>query len=192
MEREMTIARGLTRLKTIKAQLHSITDTFNSYSAYNNKKKHPLGDNKENVEKTHNKAQEEINSLYQQYNDLIKEYKCIKTAIDRTNMFTKVSISGEEMTIYEALLYKREVLDFKNGLLNSFKSSINKAQKDVENYNKQFVNANEELKKIVFADVSYLINKNKMDEVNKFIVEFITEIDGTLNEINALTKLMFD
>lgn len=38
----------------------------------------------------------------------------------------------------------------------------------------------------------YLVPIEKMDELDSFLVEFMTEIDGTLNEVNARTLIEVD
>lgn len=192
MEKKMSVARGLGRLKTIEKQLIKISNEISNYGAWNNKRKSPLGDNKGTVEQTHNQAQEYINSLYQQFNDLIKEYSNIKKAIDKTNMVTKITVAGEEMTVYEALLCKRKSKGFYEHFLNSYNRAVGNAESDVQRYNLQFAKADEEVKKVAMADVSYFIDKSKIDKVNGFLNEFVSEINGLLNEINAVTELIFD
>jgi chromosome segregation ATPase len=193
-ERVMTIARGLTRLKTIKAQISSINDSVRKYAAWNNKKKHPLGDNKASVDKTLDQAQEEINSLYQQYNDLLEEYRKIKVAIDRTNMVTKIAVADKEMTIYEANLYRRDISTLVSGFVGAYSSAVNRAEREVEIHNTQYLNKdmNEDAKKVVMADVSYFISKDKVKTLDDFQTKFLSELDGTLNEVNALTPLIWE
>lgn len=193
-ERAMTIARGLSRLKTIKAQLNDINNDILKYAAWNNRKKHPLGDNKANVEKTHDQAQEKINSLYQKYNDLIHEYRNIKISIDRTNMVTTIEVADTKMTVHEAILYKREIGDMLKSLVSYYASSVKRAEDDVKEYNYKLNmdNFDESTKRQIIADVSYFINNKKIKEIDDFVNVFLNEIDGELNIINAITPIIWE
>lgn len=190
-ERKMTIARGLTRLKTIKAQLQSIASQIGVGGAINNKVRHQLGEQKVAVDKNHNQASEAVNSLYQQFNDLTAEFIRIKLAIDKANLTTVISIGGKEMLIQEALIYRRDVQQYVQSLNNQYGRAVNVAQNAVDKYNSGLntEGMDENTLKAVMADVLYLVPRERINEVNKFLVEFMTELDGTLNEVNALTEI---
>lgn len=190
-ERKLTIARALTRLKTIKAQLIGINSNIQEYAAWSDKSKHPLGDTTHNdLKKNHAQAREKIASLFQQATDLRSEYLKLKLAIDKANMETKIEIAGKVMTIHEALLYEREIAGFIASITQAYKRSVSEAQGKVNQYNYQFSNINDEgAKAALLADISYLVDKGEMDKLDKFTIEFLTEINGTKNEINALTEI---
>jgi IS1 family transposase len=197
-ERVMTIARGLTRKKTIIAQLQKISSEVGTYGAWSNKEKHPYGDNKANVDKSHDQAQEKINSLYQQYNDLVEEYIKINLAIARTNEITKITIGNREMTIAQALMYKdakKGIAKYMNDFVKSYKTAVQSAQNRVDMHNNRYASALENLdekaKNALVAQVSYLVPKEKVEELDQFLVEFVNEIDGELNAINAITPLIW-
>ncbi|QNR70448.1 hypothetical protein IAQ67_28455 (plasmid) [Paenibacillus peoriae] len=189
--RKMTIARGLTRLKTIKAQLASVGTDVGNVAVINNKKRSPMGEQKVAIDKNHNQALEAVNSLYQKFNDLIAEFTKIKLAIDKANLTTIIVIGGKSMTIQEALIYRRDIQDYVRALNNQYARAVTAAKNEVESYNR---NLNTEgmddttLNKVM-ADVLYLVPPARITEVNEFLVEFMTELDGTLNEVNALTEI---
>lgn len=192
-ERKMTIARGLTRLKTIKAQLDNISGNIRAYGAWVDKQKHPLGDTSHNdIKRNHSQAKEKVQSLYQQFNDLMAEHIKIKTAIDRANMKTQIEVAGKVMTLHEALLYEREVAGFISQLTTAYKQSVTTAELKVKQFNSQFSGVQDETKAVLLADVSYLVSKEAIAELDKFTVEFLTEIDGIKNEVNALTEIELD
>lgn len=193
-ERKMTIARGLTRLKTIKAQLGNIAYQIGEGGAISNKSRHPMGEQKASLDKNHKQAIEAINSLYQKFNDLTKEYIKIKLAIDKANMSTVISIGGKEMTIQEALIYRRDIQDYVQSLNSQYSRAVAKAQQDVDKHNRSLntEGMDETTLKAVLADVLYLVPRERINEVNEFLVEFMTELDGTLNEVNALTEIDLD
>jgi hypothetical protein len=193
-ERKLTIARGLTRLKTIKAQLENISTNIQQYGAWNDKTKHPLGDTTHNdIKKNHAQAREKVASLYQQFNDLKAEYIKIKLAIDKANMVTDIEVAGKVMTIHEALIYEREIATFITRLTGAYKGSVASAELKVRQFNNQFANLQDEnIKASLLADISYLVSKDVIEELDKFAIEFLTEIDGIKNEVNALTEIQVD
>lgn len=190
-ERKMTIARGLTRLKTIKAQLNNISQQIGQYGAWVDKQKHPLGDTNHNdIKKNHAQAREKVASLYQQFHDLKNEHIKIKLAIDKANMNTSIEVAGKIMTIHEALLYEREVASYISELTSAYKRSVSAAEQRVKLFNNQFNSVQEDnVKAALLADVSYLVSKDAIEELDKFTIEFLTEIDGIKNEVNALTEI---
>lgn len=193
-ERKMTIARGLTRLKTIKAQLEGISGNIKAYGAWVDKQKHPLGDTSHNdIKRNHSQAKEKVQSLYQQFNDLMAEHIKIKKAIDRANMKTNIEVAGKVMTLHEALLYEREVAGFISQLTTAYKQSVVTAELKVKQFNSQFSGVQDDsAKAALLADVSYLVSRETIAELDKFTVEFLTEIDGIKNEVNALTEIELD
>ena len=190
-ERKMTIARGLTRLKTIKAQLVNISQQVTQYGAISNKVRHPLGGQRVSLEKNHSEAIAVVESLYQQFNDLTSEFMRIKLAIDKANLTTIVEIGGKSLTIQEALIYRRDIQSYVQSLSNGYGRAVQQAQNTVDKYNasQSTEGLDENTIKAVMADVLYLVPLNRVQEANKFIVEFMTELDGTLNEVNALTEI---
>src|SRR5690606_11024453 len=80
-------------------------------------------------------AVQKIESLYQQYNDLMKEFVKIKNAIDKANMETQITIGDKTMTINEALVYKRNLSDLALGFVKGYERSVLKAEQDVTKYN---------------------------------------------------------
>jgi hypothetical protein len=191
-ERKMTIKRGMTRLKTIKAQIENITEKIRDYGAINNKKMHPYGDMKVDLNKNHAQAKAEIESLFQQYNDLIQEYLKIKRAIARTNLSTMITVAGKTMTLVDAITYRDAVADFMTSMIQANNKAVAAAKYDVERYNTQFANIDENVRPQVIADVLYLVNQDQIKELDKFLIEFLTELDGELDSINAVTELVFD
>jgi len=195
-QRKMTIARGLTRLKTIKAQLSNIANQIGVYGAISSASRHPLGDQKVPLNRNHNQAIEAVNSLYQQFDDLIKEFTKIKTAIDKANMSTYITVGGKTMTIQEALIYRRDIQPYVQALNSQYGRAVQKAENEVRSHNETINNKVKDLDesaiKALTAEVLYLVPRERMDGVNKFLVEFMTELDGTLNEVNAVTEIVVE
>lgn len=193
-KRTMTVARGLTRLKTIKAQLSHIADQIGRYGAISNKSRSSLGDQHADLPTNHKRAIEEINSLYQKFEDLKNEMVKIKLAIDKSNIVTEIVIADKVMTVQEALIYKRDVQAYVGGLTSQYGRSVSAAQLQADQHNRTINTKDMDpaTAAAVLAEVIYLVPKKKVDDLNKFQVEFLTELDGTLNESNALTQIEVD
>ena len=106
---QMTIARAMTRRKTIKAQLDKITEDISKHGAINNKRLHILSDEKNDIKKNHREATEKIKSLFQQFDDLKVNYIKLTLAINKANLETDIIIAEQTMKIAEALVYKSEI-----------------------------------------------------------------------------------
>jgi hypothetical protein len=193
-QRKMTIARGLTRLKTIKAQLSNIANQVGQYGAINNKVRHPLGEQKASLDKNHNQAIDAVNALYQQFNDLIAEFTKIKLAIDKANLTTVITVAGKQMTIQEALIYRRDIQQYVQALNHQYGRAVQQAQAYVDKYNNGLntEGMDEATLKAVMADILYLVPRERINEVNNFLVAFMTELDGVLNEVNAVTEITIE
>lgn len=188
---QMTIARAMTRRKTIKAQLNKITEDISKHGAINNKRLHILSNEKNDIKKNHREATEKIKSLFQQFHDLKENYIKLTLAINKANLETDIVIADQTMKITEALVYKNEVQQYLSDLKLAYQKVVKKATQDVDlfNQNMKTDGLSEQVKKDVLADVLYLVPTEKIDELDTFLIEFITEIDGTLNEVNARTVI---
>jgi hypothetical protein len=190
---EMTIARGLTRIKTIHKQLIDIAQKISEYGAWNNQKKIPtIADTKKDIKINHAEAEAEVKSLYQQFHDLSNYGVKVKLAIEKANHETNIEIAGKTFTLAEALLYRRLIAPHVNNLINSYNAAVSRAESDVTRYNKPIVdNANydESKKRELQADILYLVPNEETKKLGTFNGEFLTELDGRLNEVNAVTTI---
>ena len=189
---EMTIARGLTRLKTIKAQLANNNDTL-AQSCVSSKRKSQLADAKTSLDSNHKKAQESVSSALQSSLDLIKEYTAIKMAIAKSNQETKFEIAGQTMTVAEAILFRRDIRDVYSEMLSSINRSRALVEREVDRRNDKIISDNKDLSpsdvQQMLEDVVQFVSPEKSESLRNFITVFMAEIDGTLNEINATTKI---
>lgn len=191
---EMTIARAMTRKKTIKAQLTKITEDIAMHGAINNKRLHILSDEKNDINKNHREATEKVKSLFQQFHDLKENYIKLTIAINKANLETDIIIADKPMKIAEALVYKNDIQQYLADLKTAYQRVVKKAKQEADAFNQNMKTdgLSEQVKKEVLADVLYLVPIEKIDELDTFLVEFMTEIDGTLNEVNARTMIDVD
>ena len=192
--RTMTIARGLTRLKTIKAQLERLQGELREYAFWNDKQKCPLIKTEDSVAKNHAGCRSHYQSLVQQFNDLIKEYKTIKRAIDLTNLKTSVEIAGQTLSLNEAMMYKQYLGELFRSVGSSMKRAEAGSLDQVERYNLSMAKNIEDpqVRSNVMANVINFVPTEFLNDVYSTSNEFLAELDGTLNEVNALTPLVWD
>jgi phenylalanyl-tRNA synthetase alpha subunit len=188
--RQLTIKRGLTRLKVIKAQLDDISRKIAKYGALSSMEKADLVDTRVSRDRNHNLAIEEVKSLYQSFNDLTKEFVKIKTAIDKANQETNITIGETVMTINEALIYRNHLATINQSLVQSYRSAVRNAEMKVDRYNNSLSSdLTTEERNSASAEVVYLVDSKLVAEKESFFVTFKTEIDQLIDEANVLTVI---
>lgn len=200
-KRQLTIKAAMTRCKTIQGQLTHAIEKVQKYSVMNDKQKHLLGDTKlpntpDGLRQNHAQARKEMESIFQQFNDLTAEYTKLKCAIDKANSNTTILVGGRTMTLREALTLKANQKDgvvvFYKQLLQAYAVSVRNAQQEVRAYNSQFAAATDEAKALLLADIESLIDAKKIEELNQFTIDFISEVDGALDTANISTLIEID
>ena len=207
MIQKMTIHRGLAELKLIDAKIEKAISLIEP-TGTKQKDKLVNGLVKESDFITDAKAK------YQSVNDLIERKTKIKTAIVNANSETVVSIGGKEMTIAEAINFKR-VIELKKLLISTIKRKHESAKG-------RFITENEKVNNVALENAKIMIGKQGDDKVkptdedvkaivdpfvkrNEFhlidpldaeklieklqneVDEFEAEVDAVLSEINATT-----
>ena len=198
--RKMTIARGLTRMKTLQAQIVNIANQIERYAAWVDKEKHPLGDTSAStdIKRNHTQAAEQVASLWQSYEDLSNELINIQTAINRANDTTIIQIAGKTMPIAQAKVIEDRIVGKGNkglpslgfGVVNAYRNAVAMADRAVKNYNQQYSSIKEEsVKAQHMADIAYMIPAKSVEAYSNFLNEFSIEFNATLNEVNAVTEI---
>ena len=190
-ERKMTIARGLTRLKTIKAQIMQNTSVL-THSCISSKKKSQLADIKLDLPENHKKAKEIVQSTLQSNEALFREFVKIKNAITKANLTTLITVAGSTMSVAEAMVLRQDVANLMQQTVDAYSNSLNRVNAEVQRSNDTVMgnaNISAEDKKFMTADTVSFVPFEKVTEMNEFIHVFLAEVDGTLNEVNALTEI---
>ena len=156
-----------------------------------------------------------IKSKYQKITDLIKRREAIKRAVTQSNAITVVNISGQKMTVAEAIEYKKSGIVFKENLLSCLSLQYNRAIDIINRTNgdnlvskaddyvikmygsKDSGIANE----VIETAKKNYIDNNSLDmidplDVSKIITElndeidkFMTTVDSALSVSNATTMI---
>lgn len=191
VERKMTIARAMTRISTIDAQLDSIIGRVRVFGAGNNKVICRLS-NKKDLKENHAEVEKEMRSLYQQFRDLCEEKLRLKLAIHKANLENTIEVSGRVMTLAEALIMYNNISGKYSNMLSAFSVAVTAAEKDVNSYNSNVLGniTDEKARAILVADIAYFVDAKDVKELEAFTATFKAEVNGLLNEKNATTEII--
>jgi len=208
---KMTVHKALAELKVIGDRI----DKAISQGVYCKANKHS-NDKINGVSIEEFKSQ--IQGSWDKVNDLIKRRNAIKRATVFSNAVTKVKISDKEMTVAEAIEMKNSGVAYKKTLMNTlnhhYVSAIKTIDKEngetlaqkAENYvvglfgSKEGKTNNDEVEKLrkdyvnnnSFEFIDPIRIKDKIDELEKEISKFETEIDSCLSVSNAITVIAIE
>lgn len=155
---------------------------------------------------------------YDKATDLINRRKAIKRAVVLSNAVTKVSVSGNEYTVAEAIEMKNHGVEFEKLLMNTMNTQYRNAQmqikqengKDLEQRAEQYVTAIygqkegktntadiEKVKKDFIESNTYVLVDplhvlDKIEDLEKKINDFMAEVDSALSVSNALTEITIE
>lgn len=204
----MTIHKALAELKVIGDRI----DKAISQGVY-------CKSNKHSNEKINGVSIEEfkiqIQGSWNKVNDLISRRNAIKRATVFSNATTKIKIGDKEMTVAEAIEMKNSGMAYKKTLMiaisKQYSSTIQVMDKEngetlnqkAENYviglygSKEGKTNTDELEKVrkefitnnSFEFVDPIKVKEKIDNLEKEISDFETEIDSCLSVSNAVTEI---
>jgi hypothetical protein len=171
----MKIIEALKNLKTIQKRIEKNCEQIKQYCAYVSVEAP--------VYETPEKQQAEVGSLIQANLDLEKEYLRLKKAIENTNLNVVVTIAGKSYTITELISLKRVAGKFRTNTYQSLNPQI--AMTKLNEIYRKGVDANNPAKVIsLYAEA----DKNKaLREWD----DFLSQIDGKLEVVNAETELAF-
>ena len=205
---KMTIHEALSELKVVSKRLDKeINDTvFIATNKHSNTKIDG---------KTIEEFSDNIKSKYQKITDLIKRREAIKRAVTQSNAITVVNISGQEMTVAEAIEYKKSGIAFKENLLGCLSLQYNRATDTINRTNgdnletkaddyviKMYGNKDSGIaNEVIETAKKNYIDNNSLDmidplDVSKIITElndeidkFMTKVDSALSVSNATTMI---
>lgn len=183
-----SIARALTRLKHIEQKFEDNINQTILFAVAKGGKCINTGQAKEVFEV-------EASGKLQGIKDQVSAGVKARLAIAEANMNTKITVAGIEMTIAEALIFKQygipklmNMINFGNRTINALKTEYRKELTNWESIAKDTPQENiENCKSLFFPE---LIGPDKeMQELVDFVNTFVSELDGILNESNALTMI---
>lgn len=159
-----------------------------------------------------------IQGSFDKADDLIKRQSAISRAVTLSNAETKVKISDKEYTVAEAIWMKNHGMEKLQGLVNAMQKQYKQAQAEINLQNgadlearaDQYVTAiygqkdgktnaadiEKVRKDFLIANTYELLDTihilEKIDELEKKINDFMSEVDATLSCSNALTEITIE
>lgn len=205
---KITVTRGLAELKTLDARINSAISGGTYVAAIRGNKEVPL-----NSAVTKDQLVSNITASFQQVTDLITRRDAIKRAIIVSNGQTVVDISGQKMTVAEAIERKTSIA-YTQHLINNLVAQYNNVTAQVNQQNqrvevdieKRVMAAYGNDKGKVSEDQYTLIAQavkgesaaklldpmkiaDKIKELQRQHSDFVTEVDFVLSESNARTEI---
>ena len=207
----LTVHKALAELKLLDARIIKVIDegVFCAANKHSNEKINgiPVEDFKVQIKGTYDRA-----------SDLIRRHDAIKKAVSLSNAKTMIKIAGEDYSVAEAIYMKNHGIEYKSYLLERMKQQLNEAQAEINLHNgsdlekraDQYVTGiygskegktnstdiekvrNDFLKANSYELVDPIRIKEKIDELEKEIDNFMAEVDSALSVSNALTEITIE
>lgn len=202
-ENQISITRALSELKTLDARIQRLTESKWVAMAINKKVSHAV--NQQDFSVT-------VKATKQQLTDLMERRNKIKCAIVQSNAVTKVTIGSTEYTVAEAIERKNTVQQ-EEALVHVLQNQLFKVNAEVEKHNmvannqlntllgqmvsKEATVAQESIDALStsFREQNFAVLVDPLGietlvkELQDSISEFKMNVDFSLSEINAVTKI---
>ncbi len=207
----MTVHKALAELKVIGDRINNSiqSGTYCKTNKHSNEKINGV---------SVDEFKKQIQGTWDKVNDLIRRRNAIKKAVVFSNATTKVKIGELEMTVAEAIEMKNNGMDYKKILFNQINSQYANSivlmdrengetlTQKAENYvtglfgSKEGKSNTDEMEKV---RKEYIVNntielvdplkvKERLEELEKEISEFESEVDAALSVSNAITEIKIE
>ena len=219
MSESMSVSKALKQLKLLSKRIIDVLDDDfgDRYSPIANFVTVQQG--KKNVGKntTVEEFKEQAKANWDKVMDLIERRKKIKSKVALSNATTYVTVNGKQMTVAEAIEYKNSI-DFEKRLLNILRGELNVADDALNNNNIAIEKRLEAHLKNLFGEgkdrtatdmeieaatkgflerfewkiVEGIDVKKKIENLQKTIEEFESDVDDIINTSNVETKIVLE
>lgn len=200
---QITVTRALAQIKALNDRIGRGTSV--SFVTTTTGGKHESG-------KPEQEVRVQLEANLQSVVDLIKQRAVLKGAVVRSNAVTKVVIGGVEMTVAEAIERKASIL-YDKALLNQLVHQLQQQQAKAERANvlmqprldqliQTTVGKDRKVDETELKSITDLFNKQNrselvdpsglskvIEDLSKEINAFDEEVDFSLSEVNAVTKI---
>ena len=195
----ISVARALTKLKTLELRITKAITHIETYGGTHTKTLSPLSNSKD-LATNQKDAAKVIASDVQAINDLIKYYRQVKQAVNKSNTETYID-TGEyfgKITVADALVLSRDI----NTIFVNYDSALTRviaaATKAATNYNSKNLTANitnstppEDLQKLQ-AQPLFLVDASVPERISNISLFLMSELNPLINESNAITMVEVD
>lgn len=195
----ISVARALTKLKTLELRITKAITHIETYGGTHTKTLSPLSNSKD-LATNQKDAAKVIASDVQAINDLIKYYRQVKQAVNKSNTETYIDTGDYfgKITVADALVLSRDI----NTIFVNYDSALTRviaaATKAATNYNSKNLTANitnstppEDLQKLQ-AQPLFLVDASVPERVSNISLFLMSELNPLINESNATTMVEVD
>lgn len=195
----ISVARALTKLKTLELRITKAITHIETYGGTHTKTLSPLSNSKD-LATNQKDAAKVIASDVQAINDLIKYYRQVKQAVNKSNTETYIDTGDYfgKITVADALVLSRDI----NTIFVNYDSALTRviaaASKAATNYNSKNLTANitnstplEDLQKLQ-AQPLFLVDASVPERVSNISLFLMSELNPLINESNAITMIEVD
>ena len=188
--RKITVARAMTRLKVINAQLKDLVSNQGYYGNWSNKTLCHLSDETD-LDANHKASAAKIKHEFALFQELCKEIAALTLGIQRANMKTKIKIAGSTITIAEAIVIKDNTLKKYKEILGAYSNSLCNAEHMVKDYNDRLAEMPAIDGVANMADMVYFTKREDIEALKAFVTTFSSEINDVLAEAYATTVMEY-
>lgn len=195
----ISVARALTKLKTLEGRINKAITHIETYGGTHTKTLSPLSNSKD-LTTNQKDAAKVIASDVQAISDLIKYYRQVKQAVNKSNTETYIDTGDYfgKITVADALVLSRDI----NTIFVNYDSALTRviaaATKAATNYNSKNLTANitnstppEDLQKLQ-AQPLFLVDASVPERISNISLFLMTELNPLINESNAITMVEVD
>lgn len=175
----MTITEGLAEIRTIAKRLRAKREFVLDYLHRQERFKDPL-ESDGGSEKAISEARQSIADLEQRIID-------IRTAIDKANRATTLTLHGTERTIAEWLVWRREVYHSQVTFLRTMMNHIREVRRKAAEAEVNIVQG--DAKASDNTDVRIYVNEKELSEDIERIEQMWGDLDGQLTLLNSTTEI---
>lgn len=203
---KISITRALIELKTLEKRISKTLENLQPVTIVTGNKLEPGIAGKEDFEKS-------VKASYQSLSALVERKRKIKSAVVRSNAITEIAVAGEIMTVAEAIERKNSI-EIEKNIRKNLAAKYSEKIRFIENHNNNIQNQLFKLLQATYskpeAEISKedydriaipfkenneaklldpLVIKEKLQDIEKQIDLFESEVDIALTESNARTEI---
>lgn len=179
-----TITEALQEIKTINARLEKKRAAIGSYIARDARVRDPF--------EKDGGSEKYIASERQAIGDLEDRIVSIRSAIQRSNLASTVTVNGKNRTVSDWLTWRREVAQGQKQFLNSIIGALANVRNDVQKKGGTMVAAAMAVNTAHTSDppqVAVNIDEMALMKEREMIEQILGDLDGKLSLFNAVTVI---
>lgn len=179
----ITITESLQEIKTINKRLEKKTAALAPYLARDTRNRDPLAKD--------GGSEKFIVEERQSINDLQERIIGIRTAIQKSNLASSVTVGGKSRTVAEWLTWRREVANAQVNLLSSMSQGLHNIRNEIQKKGGKVVAAavavNEAFDPAGPPEVIVNVDEKELIQEREKLEQMLGDLDGKLSLFNATT-----